>query len=630
MAVEEPQLTHVRPDAGPPPETAARKALIRSFAILTVLVTAAYLVWRLTGTVNLGVWWVSIPLIAAELHNGIALALYTLSLWEVHGGPKPSPAQTRRKVAVLLPTYNEPEAVLLPAVAAAVALEPAHETWVLDDGRREWVRSLAQELGARYLTRPDNKHAKAGNLNHALEVIDAEIIAVLDADYVASPEFLTRTLGYFDDERVGVVQTPQDFYNQDSFEHEGEVDGAVYNEEAVFYRAIAPAKNFWHAAFWCGTCALIRVEALRSVGGVATETVTEDIHTSFRMMEQGWTAVYHNEVLARGLAPADAHSYMVQRRRWALGAMQVLRADNPLWSRRLSFGQRLAFATTLLGWFDSWRSFTYMVLPVLVLSTGASPIDAPGPVYGPFFVTVLGMQFIALRLLARGYYPPLLSILFEVLRMPAVLPATLRLFWTRGSTTFQVTPKGRTADGRTHAPVPRLLWGIAISSMVALAWFAATTAGLTPGSYPERLAVIGAAFFASVNLAFVAWAIRRIRFARFAGERREGFRFDVTLPGTVDGLPCSIDDLSVTGARATCPSSSGQFAEEVALRVQLPGEHSEQLMCAVRRVRRTEDGHVDLGLEFLPGQRRLAARVALILFNGPDIEPQLQAVEQAA
>ena len=214
--------------------------------------------------------------------------------------------------------------MLLPTVAASVALRPTHETWVLDDGGRDEVRRMAEQLGARYLTRPDNAHAKAGNLNHALTVVEADVLAILDADHVPTADFLLATLPYFADPAIGFVQTPQDFYNLDSFEHQRRGDGRVFNEEAVFYRVIAPAKNRWQAPFWCGTCALVRAEALRSVGGVATDSVTEDIHTSIRMFRAGWKGAYHNEVLARGLAPDDAASYLLQRNRWALGAMQVL------------------------------------------------------------------------------------------------------------------------------------------------------------------------------------------------------------------------------------------------------------------------------------------------------------------
>ena len=597
-------------DDRPAPETLARKLLIRGVAIAALVVSFAYLVWRTSSTVDLAVWWVAVPLLVAEIHNAVGLAIYTATLWERDATPPPEPltdpgTPAVGTVAVLIPTYNEPEQVLLPTIAAAVTLEPAHETWVLDDGRREGVRQLAEELGAHYLTRPDNRNAKAGNINHALDFIDADIIAIFDADHVPKPNFLRNTLGYFEDPLIAIVQTPQDFYNEDSFEHVGEMNGVPFHEEAVFYRVIGPAKNRYGAAFWAGTCALVRTQALRDVGGVATETVTEDIHTTIRMNRLGWRSVYHNEVLAHGLAPTDAEQYMVQRNRWALGAMQVIRQDNPLTASGLNLGQRLAFASTLFGWFDSWRT----------LFTGAAPIDAPGIVYGPAFVVTFLMQSVAMRLLARGYYPMLVSLLFDVLRMPAVLPATFAIFGFHSRAGFRVTPKGRVGDERPRKPVPRLLLALLALGVFSVLWFAAMLAGLTPMSYGKPGAAYGAAFFALANLALLSVAVHRIRCWRYAGERRASVRFDVELDGLVDGLACGIEDLSLTGAKVDVPHADWQPASEPGLTVELP-DGDVTLRCkALRRSREDEFG-VDLGLEFAPGQRREVAQLAIALFRG--------------
>ncbi|HWP63200.1 MAG TPA: glycosyltransferase family 2 protein, partial [Candidatus Binatia bacterium] len=482
--------------------------------------------------------------------------------------------------------------------------------------------ALAEQLGARYLTRPDNRHAKAGNLNHALGVIEADIIAVLDADHVPTARFLTATLPYFDDPKVAFVQTPQDFYNLDSFEHQRRWNGQIFNEEAVFYRVIAPAKNRWSAPFWCGTCALVRVEALRSVGGVATESVTEDIHTTIRMYRAGWTGRYHNEILARGLAPEDAEAYLLQRHRWALGAMQVLRLENPLFGPGLTLAQRLAFATTLFGWFDSWRALAYIVLPMVVVLTGAVPIAAPGEIFGPFFLAVLGSQFVALRLLARGHYPPILSILFEILRMPAVLPATLALFRPRAAHRFSVTPKGRRE--RTRGPVPRLLSVLAAASSFALVWFTASLFGLGPVHYAVPWAAIGAAFFLAANLGFLLAAIGRIRAARFSGNRRASARIETVVPAVFEGRRGWVADLSVTGARIVLPASEldeGDGAvtpgdDTGSLRLEVPGTREGiELSVAVRRRVARPDGSLELGLAFEPGQLEAIARLAVAVFH---------------
>jgi cellulose synthase (UDP-forming) len=606
----------------PPPESSARLLRIRVVALVAIAVTSAYLVWRLAGTINLAWWWVAIPMFLVEVHNAFGLVLYTVALWRVDADvPAAGRTARRRKIAVLIPTYNEPAEILLPTIAASVALQPKHETWVLDDGRREEVARLAERLGAHYLTRPDNRHAKAGNLNHALEVVDADIVAVLDADHVPTARFLTALLPYFRDDRIAFVQSPQDFYNLESFEHERQGTGNVFNEEAVFYRVIAPAKNRWSAPFWCGTCALVRVDALRSVGGVSTDSVTEDIQTTIRMYRAGWKGAYHNEVVAHGLAPDDAASYMLQRNRWARGAMQVLRTENPLFGRGLSAGQRLAFLTTLFGWFDSWRTFAYMVIPMAVVATGAVPISAPGEVFGPFFLATFGLQFVALRLLARGHYPPILSILFEVLRMPAVLPATLAVLSPARNVPFRVTPKGRTARGKERVEAPRLLTGLAVLSSAGLAWFVATLFGLSPVSYTVPWAAIGAAFFLSIDLALLLAAIGRIRSSRFAGNRRSSTRLPLGGATRLDGQPAQLLDLSITGARVHLADTMEFMSDEPRLTLAIGG-HRIEVDALVRRRSVSAGGGVELGLEFAPGQETEVARLAVAVFHASERAPR--------
>lgn len=598
----------------PAPETGSRKRLIHSVSVAALVVTFAYLVWRTLFTIDLGYWWVAVPLLLLEAHNALGLGMFTVALWDVDAGPRvESRDRSDARIAVLIPTYDEPESVLLPTIAAAVALEPAHETWVLDDGRRPEIARLAKDLSARYLTRPTNEHAKAGNLNHAFEVIDADLVAVLDADHIARKDLLRHTLAYFDDPRVALVQTPQDFYNLDSFEHQVRGGSRLFNEQSVFYRVIAAAKNRWSAAFWCGTSAVLRVEALRSVGGVATGTVTEDIHTTIRLHRAGWKAIYHNEVLARGIAARSASEYMLQRNRWATGAMQVLRAERPFTGPGLSFGQRLGYATTLWGWFDAWRSLGYIVIPVVVVATGAVPIDAPLAVFGPLFLSVLLVQFVALRLLARGHYPPLLSILFEFLRMPAVLAGTLALVRDPGGG-FRVTPKGRADADHVSAPVPALTRVLLALTVAAFVLFGVTLAGVGPFSYEEPGVAIGAAVFLAFNGGLLAAAAHRIRQPRFAPDRRDGIRLPLVLRGTVAGDDCAIVDLSLAGARVVTGPCVAEIGDQVVFRVRFDAE-TVTLRAVVRRKLNDDPDRTELGLELIDGQHAAKARLAVALLS---------------
>jgi cellulose synthase/poly-beta-1,6-N-acetylglucosamine synthase-like glycosyltransferase len=603
----------------PRPESRRRRRGIQLVALLAIAVTVVYLAWRIAATLAPDALWLAIPMVALEIHAAIGLFLFAFGLWDVDRRPATHDVlETDARIAVLVPTYDESVEILLPTVAAAVSLRLPHETWVLDDGDRPEVERLAAELGARYLARPDHAHAKAGNLNHALGVVDADFVAIFDADHVADPAFLTRTLGYFDDPRVAIVQTPQDFYNRDSFEHDASGEETErFHEQTLFYRVLQPGKNRVNGAFWCGTGAVVRVAALREVGGVATGTITEDIHTTIRLHRRGWRTVYHNEVLARGLAAGDAGTYQAQRLRWGTGAMQVLRGEDPLFMGGLSLGQRLAYAGTLLGWFDAWRTLGFLLLPMVVIATGAVPIRADLGLFVVAFGATLMVQQLALRALSRGCHRPVLSTMFELVRMSPNLRATLTLV-TGGRPRFAVTPKGRQDQPRRTVHEPWLLRVVALLSVASAAWYAATLLGVTPVHYAVPWAVHGAFFWLVVNFALVMLAIARVRSSRFGPERRSSVRFTLDLPATYGGRPGRVLDLSLTGARLhlTAPPLPGA---PVVLAISLGGR-SFELPCVGRKTRHTEGGY-ELGLEFgrVPTDERAA--LALALFRAAALEP---------
>ena len=608
MAIDARRCGHI-----PPRDSAGRLLLIRGVALLALFATGIYLTWRATSTLNTAALWLAVPMLLLEAHAALSLGLFTFSLWDVDHGPPRRPIGRMPKVAVVIPTFNEGPEILIPTIAAAVSLVPWHETWVLDDGDRDEIAELAASLGAHYLARPTHEHAKAGNLNYALGVIEADIMAVLDADHVAAPEFLAATLGYFADPKVAVVQTPQDFYNVTSFEHgTGEAFGEPFHEQTLFYRLLQPGKNRWNAAFWCGTNALVRVAALREIGGAATETITEDIHTTIRLHRRGWKSVYHNEVLARGLAADDAVQYQLQRNRWGTGAMQVLRVENPLLVRGLTLGQRLGYAATLLGWFDSWRTLGLLLLPPTVLLSGQIPIVADGITFGVAFAATYALQQLALFLLGRGAYRPILSIVFDLVRMSANFFATLSLFVPRAPR-FQVTPKGRMAANRAKANAPLMLWvSVVLSSIAAVAYL--LHLGPLDLGYPSEWAAAGAFAWLVLNAGLTWVAIRRVRSLRFAAERRSAVRFAVDVPGWIDGREAAVQDVSVGGALVATEEPLVERRAHL-VSFDLPSG-STSLWAHVRSARRAETGEHHYALEFEPGQYPARAALARAVFHG--------------
>ncbi len=604
----------------PPPESSARKMTIHIAALVALVASVGYLSWRIGFTLGSNLW-ISIPLWLLELHALVGLALFTLSLWDLDCSSIPMPVvETDLRIAVLITTLNEPREVMLPTVAAAVALAPDHETWVLDDGNRAWVRELAESLGARYLTRSDHRHAKAGNLNHALKEVDVDLIAQLDADHVVMPNFLSHTLGYFADPKIAVVQTPQDFYNVDSFEHDmnrswfwRDRRSVSFNEQRLFYRAIQPGKNRWGAAFWCGTNAVIRVSALRDVGGVAVETVTEDIHTTIRMHRHGWRTVYHNEVLAHGLAARDVEEYQSQRLRWGTGAMQILRTEHLLTTPGLNLRQRLAYSATILGWFDAWRTLGYVLIPLVVLFTGANPIHARAIVFVIAFGGTFLLQRLALALLTRGYAPVGMATMFEFVRLQATISATLTYLRT-GERPFHVTSKeGATKRHRNEAPW--LLWLLLFLTVAAAVWFVGTIAGLTTLTYGVRWTAYGAAFWALVNSIALVAAILRIRSNRFATDRRTAVRHSFEGDVLIDDQVVQLVDVSIGGALVRIQDARLHEGTHI-LQVSFLDAGGIMLRSEERSRQAIGEQGMLLSLQYCKGQDREIARLALGLFGG--------------
>jgi cellulose synthase (UDP-forming) len=206
---------------------------------------------------------------------------------------------------VLIATYNEAAEILERTMVGALAIEHADlRVWILDDGNRAWVRGLAESLGVHYVARDKGKHAKAGNVNngvaHALRTgRRPEFFLLLDADFVPKRAILKRVLGLFEEHDVGIVQTPQHFFNYDPVQRSLLCEAAWPDEQRLFFNVLLPAKDAWGAAFCCGTSAVFRVEAFERAGGMATETVTEDMLTSFRFGGHGYRTIFLNERLSR-------------------------------------------------------------------------------------------------------------------------------------------------------------------------------------------------------------------------------------------------------------------------------------------------------------------------------------------
>src|SRR5664279_4405253 len=288
-------------------------------------------------------------------------------------------------------------------VLAAMHIRYPHETWLLDDGNRAEVKAIAEELGCRYIARTKNTHAKPGNLNNALISATGDFIAIMDADFVAQINFLDRTLGYFSDAGVAFVQCPQSYYNITAFQYRSENrDRYLWHDEGPFYDALQPGRDYWNATSSCGTSVVYRRIALLDIGGLAPETVTEDMHTAVRLHKRGYKSVYHPEPLAFGVAPNDLAEYAKTRHRWGQGNIQGLRCEGVPFSRGLTLMQRICYLQLGLMYLEGWQRLILYLAPPFILMTGLYPVG-PTPYFFWFFVPYLLLDYLCFEETLRGY-----------------------------------------------------------------------------------------------------------------------------------------------------------------------------------------------------------------------------------
>lgn len=420
--------------------------LLRGLALVALAWGVGYLTWRIGWSGKGADPVLFAMLLATEVYGLWALAVLSWFSWSRPPSVRPA-ATPGRAVDVYVCTYDEPTEVVMATLAGCRALTYPHTTYLLDDGRRPEMEEVARLAGARYLTRPDNSHAKAGNLNAALPRTDGELVLILDADHVPMPDALDALVGYFDDPRMAVVQTPHDFFNHDSVQHY--VVGR--HEQSLFYRVVCPGKDRHGGAYWCGSAALINRRALLEIGGVATETIAEDFHTTIRLQRHGWRSRYHDEVLVQGLAPHDLDGYLLQRDRWARGNLAVFTLpESPLRARELSRRQRLSYLASLLAYLAPPVRLLLLVTLGLVLWTGALPMKVSVPALAALWLPAVALNLAAGAALARGFMRIPETAHYELLTME-IYTRALRCIVRPGRTAFKVTPKQGRDGGGLHA-----------------------------------------------------------------------------------------------------------------------------------------------------------------------------------
>ncbi|HEY9384310.1 MAG TPA: glycosyltransferase [Gemmatimonadales bacterium] len=480
---------------------------IRIAIVLALVASLRYFAWRITETMNPVAVWFFYVFLAAELVGFGEIVLFYLTTWRrrIH---EAVPALPGRTVDVFIPTYNEPVALLRDTAVCAISMRYPHTTWLLDDGNRPEVRALAEELGCRYLARTDRSHAKAGNLNHALTHSSGDFVVTLDADHVPQPDLIDRLLGFFEDPKVAIVQVNQDFYNLDSFQHATDwEDRAAWQQQELFFNVIQPGKDALGAAMYCGSPALLRRSALAEIGGFATETVTEDMHTGLRLQKRGWEVIYYNRTLARGLAPQTFDAYRTQWHRWGLGAMQVFRLERPFTGRGLNLGQRLAYLSSFYFYWTSVQKLFFLLVPIFCVATGIFPLLTDPRQYVEYFLPALALNLLATIALQGGVTGFILTERYNLIKLGSMLRALNGL--VVGQAQFKVTPKAKSAGATVRQVFPYLVLVALLGAAVIAGGIRLLNASEVYEVWAYGVTVAFALFFLYLLVPVVALAFKR-------------------------------------------------------------------------------------------------------------------------
>lgn len=433
--------------------------------------------------------------------------------------PSAAPAGYAPKVSIHIPAYREPAEMLKQTLDSCAALDyPNFEVVLVINNTPEehyWgpVEAHCRALGDRFKFLNIQKLAgfKAGALNAALEVTaeDAEIIAVIDADYAVHKDWLKDLAPYFSDARVGLVQAPQDHRDgQQSL-----LKTMMNSEYAGFFDIGMVQRNEDNAIVTHGTMCMVRRSALAQVGGWKHDTIVEDTELGLRLFEAGWLAHYTNKRYGWGLLPDTFKAFKTQRHRWAYGAVQIIKKH---WrhmlpgSRTLSPAQKRGFVA---GWFF-WLSDAIGALAaamaliwapvVLFIGVLIPTVALSVPILVAFAINVLHCVLLY-RNRVRETGPRILGAAVAAMSLQWTVAKAVFEGFVKDGLPFMRTEKG--GNGKKKAKDDSAKWetrfGIALASAAFAVWF------LNRHGLPSELVKHVDAWVANVNTALAANSMAR-------------------------------------------------------------------------------------------------------------------------
>ena len=540
------------------------------FLALGGFVVIRYLYWRLTSTLPpasdpVGLAF-GVLVLLAELYCVLILAIsLTISAEPLNRRPlERDPDDQLPTVDVFIPSYNEDESILATTMAAAMSMDYPRDkltVWLLDDGgtdqkcndanpakaeaarqRRAVLSSLCAQMGAQYLTRARNEHAKAGNLNNGLTQSQGEIVVVFDADHAPFRSFLRETIGHFArDPKLFLVQTPHVFLNPDPIEKNLRTFDRMPSENEMFYSSIQRGLDKWNGSFFCGSAALLRRSALATVGGFSGITITEDCETALDLHSQGWTSVFVDKPLIAGLQPETFASFIGQRSRWCQGMMQIFLLKNPIFKQGLRPIQKAAYLSSMTFWLFPMPRLVFMLAPLLFIlldiKVFVSNLDEAIAYTATYMVVNLMMQ----NYLYGKLRWPWISELYEYIQGVFLSKALVSVVANPRKPTFNVTAKGLSLENDHLSELAWpffLIYGLLLAGGGVSVW-----RYFNEPAVSELMVVVG--LWNLFNLLIAGAALGAVAERRQAdrhprlGISRQGHLF-------VDGVPVAVDVVNVS------------------------------------------------------------------------------------
>lgn len=513
--------------------------------IISMVLMTIYLGWRMIftlpfheGIINLIF---GILLILAEtvtVFTTFELFYQKMRMNKFHLECPEIPDESYPDVDVFIATHNEPVDILYKTVNACTFMTYPDKSkvhiYICDDGNRKEVAKLAREFGVGYLGLADNKEAKSGNLNNALGKTSSPLIATFDADMIPQHTFLMKTVPYFllsrfikedgkwrlrkEEEidqkfKLGLIQTPQSFYNPDLFQFNLYAEGNIPNEQDFFSREVNTMRNTSNAVAYTGSNTVILRKAMEEIGGFPLKTITEDFETSIRIQKAGYITYATDEIQAAGLTTTTIKSMIRQRVRWARGIIQSLQNTHAIITPDLPPLARLTYLNSFLYWWSFFNRLIFIMSPILFALFDYQIVNSHFWDVIVFWLPAYFFYSISMRYLSSNVRNQRWSQIIDTIFMPyliiPVLLETLHIHQRK----FKVTNKKKDGSG-----IGIEFAVYAIPHIILLALSAAAMIRFAYGKYGWAL------FYSSIILFWITYNMVSLFYAVFFMLGRRAYR----------------------------------------------------------------------------------------------------------